>query len=41
MLQGDRVKLRSITRDDLVRLCEFNNDIEVELAGGGDPPLPQ
>jgi len=28
-------------RDDLPRQCEFNNDIEVELAGGGDPPIPQ
>jgi RimJ/RimL family protein N-acetyltransferase len=25
----------------LPRLCEFNNDLEVELAGGGDPPYPQ
>jgi RimJ/RimL family protein N-acetyltransferase len=41
MLQGKRVLLRSITRDDLARLCEFNNDIEVELASGGDPPMPQ
>ena len=28
-------------RDDLPRLCEFNNSLEVELAGGGDPPIPQ
>lgn len=41
MLQGPRVRLRSITRQDLNRLCEFNNDVEVELAGGGDPPTPQ
>jgi RimJ/RimL family protein N-acetyltransferase len=41
MLQGERVLLRAIRRDDLERLCEFNNDIEVELAGGGDPPMPQ
>ncbi|MEA2524736.1 MAG: hypothetical protein QOF01_2921 [Thermomicrobiales bacterium] len=41
MLQGERVLLRALTRDDLARLCEFNNDIEVELAGGGDPPMPQ
>ncbi len=41
MLKGDRVTLRSLTRDDLPRLCEFNNDVEVELAGGGDPPIPQ
>lgn len=41
MLQGKRVRLRAMTRDDLPRLCEFNNDVEVELAGGGDPPMPQ
>ncbi|MBI3409150.1 MAG: GNAT family N-acetyltransferase [Planctomycetes bacterium] len=41
MLQGPRVRLRSIARDDLPRLCEFNNDLAVELAGGGDPPFPQ
>jgi RimJ/RimL family protein N-acetyltransferase len=41
MLQGERVLLRALTRDDLVRLSEFNNDLDVELAGGGDPPMPQ
>lgn len=41
MLQGERVLLRAITREDLDRLWEFNNDLEVELAGGGDPPMPQ
>jgi RimJ/RimL family protein N-acetyltransferase len=41
MLQGPRVRLRSISRDDLPRLWSFNNDLAVELAGGGDPPLPQ
>lgn len=41
MLQGRLVRLRAPTRDDLPRLCEFNNDLEVELAGGGDPPQPQ
>jgi RimJ/RimL family protein N-acetyltransferase len=41
MLQGVRVRLRSISRDDLPLLCAFNNDLAVELAGGGDPPLPQ
>lgn len=41
MLQGNKVLLRAIRRDDLPRLCEFNNDVEVELAGGGDPPMPQ
>lgn len=33
--------LRAIEREDLPRLQTFNNDIEVELAGGGDPPWPQ
>jgi RimJ/RimL family protein N-acetyltransferase len=41
MLQGDRVRLRSVSRDDLPLLWEFNNDLAVELAGGGDPPYPQ
>lgn len=41
MLHAQRVTLRSMTRDDLERLCQFNNDVEVELAGGGDPPIPQ
>jgi RimJ/RimL family protein N-acetyltransferase len=41
MLQGKRVRLRSIARDDLPQLWAFNNDLAVELAGGGDPPLPQ
>jgi len=41
MLRGEKVILRAIERDDLPRLCAFNNDVEVELAGGGDPPLPQ
>lgn len=41
MLQGKRVRLRGISRDDLTRFWEFNNDLLVELAGGGDPPFPQ
>ena len=41
MLHAQRVLLRSITRDDLERQCQFNNDVEVEVAGGGDPPMPQ
>ncbi|MFN8538220.1 MAG: GNAT family protein [Thermomicrobiales bacterium] len=36
-----RVTLRALSRDDLPRLWSFNNDIAVELAGGGDPPWPQ
>src|SRR5579884_1283692 len=41
MLRGERVTLRGIRRDDLPRFWAFNNDLEVELAGGGDPPIPQ
>lgn len=41
MLVGERVTLRAMRREDLLRLWEFNNDLEVELAGGGDPPMPQ
>src|SRR5262249_7661641 len=41
MLKGKRIILRGIRRDDLPKICEFNNSLEVELAGGGDPPLPQ
>jgi RimJ/RimL family protein N-acetyltransferase len=41
MLRGLKVVLRALRREDLKRLCEFNNDVEVELSDGGDPPLPQ
>ena len=41
MLRGEKVILRSIERNDLERLWEFNNDLEVELASGGDPAMPQ
>lgn len=41
MLKGERVVLRSIEKEDLPLLCQFNNDLAVELAGGGDPPIPQ
>jgi len=41
MLHSERVVLRALQRQDLQRLVEFNNDLEVELAGGGDPPMPQ
>lgn len=33
--------LRAVKREDLERLLEFNNDLEVELSGGGGPPYPQ
>jgi RimJ/RimL family protein N-acetyltransferase len=41
MLRGERVTLRAIERDDLALLWAYNNDLEVELASGGDPPMPQ
>jgi RimJ/RimL family protein N-acetyltransferase len=41
MLKGEKVVLRPLERADLPRLCEFNNDVIVELSGGGDPPMPQ
>lgn len=41
MIKGDKVLLRAIERDDLPLLHTFNNDLAVELAGGGDPPMPQ
>jgi hypothetical protein len=34
------VTLRAVTREDLPRLFDFWNDVEVELAGGSDPPRP-
>jgi hypothetical protein len=40
VLRGEKVTLRAITREDLPRLLDFWNDVEVELAGGGDPPNP-
>jgi RimJ/RimL family protein N-acetyltransferase len=41
MLTGERVTLRAVTRADMTRQWQFNNDLDVELAGGGDPPSPQ
>ncbi len=41
MLRGEKVILRAIRRGDLERLNAFNNDVEIEVLGGGDPPLPQ
>lgn len=41
MLSGKRLLLRALKREDLPRLCAFNNALEIELAGGGDPPIPQ
>lgn len=41
MLQGEKVRLRAIEREDLPTWWAFNNDVDVEIAGGGDPPYPQ
>jgi|SRR5580692_1533231 RimJ/RimL family protein N-acetyltransferase len=41
MLKGKNVFLRAVRSDDLPRLCEFNNDLAVELSVGGSPPMPQ
>lgn len=41
MLQGDRVTLRALERADLPHLHAMSNNLDVELAGGGDPPMPQ
>ena len=41
MLVGNKVVLRGVTRDDVALMWRFNNDLDVELAGGGDPPMPQ
>jgi RimJ/RimL family protein N-acetyltransferase len=41
MLSGEKVTLRAVARDDLPRFLVFFNDVEVELAGGGDPPTPK
>jgi RimJ/RimL family protein N-acetyltransferase len=40
MLKGERVTLRAVEKEDQETLWRFWNDLEVELAGGGDPPLP-
>lgn len=41
MLEGKRIRLRAAQREDMEAICRFNNDLAVELAGGGDPPMPQ
>ena len=40
MLKGEKVTLRAHTREDLPKVWAFRTDVEVELAGGGDPPKP-
>src|SRR5690606_2010418 len=41
MLKGEKVILRPVRREDLPLLNQMKNDVEGELAGGGDPPMPQ
>ncbi|HZQ37339.1 MAG TPA: GNAT family protein [Dehalococcoidia bacterium] len=41
MLHGEKVRLRSLERDELSTVWAWNNDLETEVAGGGDPPMPQ
>jgi RimJ/RimL family protein N-acetyltransferase len=41
MLVGKQVTLRALTEADVPRLTEFQNDVEFELLGGGDPPRPR
>ena len=41
MLVGRRVTLRALAEADIPRLAEFQNDVEYELLGGGDPPRPR
>jgi RimJ/RimL family protein N-acetyltransferase len=41
VLQGEKVRLRALTREDMETFWRFSNDFEVELLGGGDPPRPQ
>ena len=41
MLKGEKIILRAMKREDLQRQWIFNNDIEIEILGGGDPPEAQ
>jgi len=41
MLKGKRVTLRGVRKEDLFVLWEFNNELEVQIARGGSPPLSQ
>jgi RimJ/RimL family protein N-acetyltransferase len=42
MIRGQKVILRAPKREDLPRIAEFRNDVELEIMGGGDPwwPVP-
>jgi RimJ/RimL family protein N-acetyltransferase len=41
MIKGEKVILRALKREDLQLQWAFNNDLEIEVLGGGDPPEPQ
>jgi RimJ/RimL family protein N-acetyltransferase len=40
VLQGQKVLLRAFRPEDLDALTAFQNDLDTELLGGGDPPRP-
>jgi RimJ/RimL family protein N-acetyltransferase len=40
VLKGEKVILRAITRDDLERLCQFENDVELSVLANGAPWRP-
>lgn len=41
MLIGERVVLRALTQEDLPRLHQFNNDLELQLQAEFNPPRPE
>ncbi len=41
MLQGDLVTLRPVESGDYPTLAAYANDLQIELLGGGDPPVPR
>ncbi len=40
MLKGERTILRPMRREYLERLLEYHNDVELQLLGGEDVPIP-
>ena len=40
MISGELVTLRAIEPADFEAFNSWANDVEVELLGGGDPPMP-
>ncbi len=41
MLKGDLVTLRPVETGDYSALAAYANDLQIELLGGGDPPVPR